>query len=284
MGQARFGVDFGRRRLDPSPYRSWQREAFYVQRFLTLPRQIFRYSRLMPKPSVPTPFSLATRVRITRSCVAQTRSMSSRLFSSQQTKRHTTPQLLPPHIPIEEELIPGYQADHFFPANPGDVLGGRFELKAKLGFGTSSTVWLARDKTGRLEGEPYVAVKICTSNAGDRAGAQHELEVSKRIIDCAHGDETKYEALLVVNDSFEVEGPCGLHLCLAIDLMREPLWLTRRRICEADKVTTKTLVIFKVYILNMLAGLQYLHDGCNIIHTGKSYNLPFNKQVYFNYY
>ena len=162
----------------------------------------------MPKPSVQTLFSPVTRVRITRFCATQMRSISSRLFSSQQTKRPTTPKLLPPHIPIEEELIPWYEANHFFPANPGDVLGGRFELKAKLGFGTSSTVWLAQDKKGRPEGEPYVAVKICTSIAGDRAGAQNELEVSKRIIDCAHGDETKTEALLVVNEKFEVAGPC----------------------------------------------------------------------------
>ena len=51
----------------------------------------------------------------------------------------------------------------------------------------------------------------------------------------------------------------------------------RRRICKVDKVTAKTLVIFKVYILSLLVGLQYLHDDCNIIHTGKSYNVPFNK-------
>lgn len=55
------------------------------------------------------------------------------------------PEALPPDIPIDEENVPGYQPEVFYPANPGDVLNGRYELLAKVGWGTSSTVWLARN-------------------------------------------------------------------------------------------------------------------------------------------
>jgi hypothetical protein len=33
-------------------------------------------------------------------------------------------------------------ADHF---NPGDLLNKRYEIVTKVGWGTTSTVWLARD-------------------------------------------------------------------------------------------------------------------------------------------
>lgn len=53
--------------------------------------------------------------------------------------------ILPSNILVEEEQIPGYDPKHFYPVNPGDLLHSRYEMLAKVGWGTSSTVWLARD-------------------------------------------------------------------------------------------------------------------------------------------
>lgn len=47
--------------------------------------------------------------------------------------------------PIEEELLPGNRLNCFHPTQPGELLDGRFKTIAKLGFGTSSTVWLAEN-------------------------------------------------------------------------------------------------------------------------------------------
>ncbi len=46
---------------------------------------------------------------------------------------------------IEEELLPHYNARHFFPVEPGKVFNKRYETIVKLGYGGGSTVWLARD-------------------------------------------------------------------------------------------------------------------------------------------
>jgi hypothetical protein len=46
---------------------------------------------------------------------------------------------------IEEERIPGYKAGNFYPVRLGEVFKSRYQVVAKLGFGTSSTVWLCRD-------------------------------------------------------------------------------------------------------------------------------------------
>ncbi|CAG7563069.1 unnamed protein product [Fusarium equiseti] len=63
---------------------------------------------------------------------------------------------IPSNPEIEEELIPGYVASRYYPVRIGQVLHNRYQVVGKLGFGTSSTVWLARDLTGRR----HVALKL----------------------------------------------------------------------------------------------------------------------------
>lgn len=52
---------------------------------------------------------------------------------------------LPTRVKIEEELFPDYRASRYYPVQIGEVLKDRYQIVGKLGFGTSSTVWLARD-------------------------------------------------------------------------------------------------------------------------------------------
>lgn len=44
-----------------------------------------------------------------------------------------------------EETIPGYIASRYYPARIGEIIKERYQVVGKLGFGASSTVWLARD-------------------------------------------------------------------------------------------------------------------------------------------
>ena len=46
---------------------------------------------------------------------------------------------------IEEETIPGYVKDRYCSVRIGQILRERYRIVGKLGFGTSSNVWLARD-------------------------------------------------------------------------------------------------------------------------------------------
>lgn len=52
---------------------------------------------------------------------------------------------IPLKLIIEEENIPGYIASRYYPVWIGEVLRDRYQIVGKLGFGASSTVWLARD-------------------------------------------------------------------------------------------------------------------------------------------
>ena len=58
----------------------------------------------------------------------------------------------------------------------------------------------------------------------------------------------------------------GPHLCLVYEPMREPLWLLQRRMI--DGLYSFGLLAYTAKFL--LTGLDYLHNECNIIHTGES--------------
>lgn len=46
---------------------------------------------------------------------------------------------------FEEETVHGYGVKRYYPVKLGTVFNSRYQTLAKLGFGTSSTVWLCRD-------------------------------------------------------------------------------------------------------------------------------------------
>lgn len=46
---------------------------------------------------------------------------------------------------IEEEKLPSYVPEDYYPAFIGEVLKSRYQIVTKLGFGVNSTVWLCRD-------------------------------------------------------------------------------------------------------------------------------------------
>lgn len=46
---------------------------------------------------------------------------------------------------IEEETLPDYIASQYYPTRIGEVINDRYQVIGKLGFGSTSTAWLARD-------------------------------------------------------------------------------------------------------------------------------------------
>lgn len=52
---------------------------------------------------------------------------------------------IPPEQRVDEETIPRYVASDYYPVRVGDVFQDRYQVVGKLGYGTTSTVWLVRD-------------------------------------------------------------------------------------------------------------------------------------------
>lgn len=41
---------------------------------------------------------------------------------------------------LDEETLPTYQPEQYYPVNQGEVLNGRYQALAKIGYGVTSTV------------------------------------------------------------------------------------------------------------------------------------------------
>ncbi|KAI9674409.1 MAG: hypothetical protein M1817_001747 [Caeruleum heppii] len=172
------------------------------------------------------------------------------------------PSILPADVPIEEERNPGYNAKHFFPVSLGDIFQNRYKVVAKVGWGASSTVWLAQDtRVWWWEPDRYVTLKITVSDFIDENAAKHELSITRRLKTNKSHEGFRFVRTLV--DDFELMGPDGIHLCLVYEPMREPLWRFQQR-WEDGKLPPSLL---KVYLKFLLQGLDYLHSECHIIHT-----------------
>lgn len=68
---------------------------------------------------------------------------------------------LDPKLKVEEEELPSYVPEDFYPVTIGEVFVERYQLVTKLGFGMSSTVWLCRDLV-------LVFPKICAHAVASR--------------------------------------------------------------------------------------------------------------------
>ncbi|KAM6503083.1 Protein kinase-like domain containing protein [Amanita muscaria] len=116
-----------------------------------------------------------------------------------------------------------YRPGGFHPVSIGDVFAnGRYKVLHKLGFGGSSTVWLARDQ--RPQGQSSVSETLVTLKvlSAEKSTKQRD-EVAELVI------PFKLDALIraapnascatrhnvqVVKDYFMKEGPNGTHLCI----------------------------------------------------------------------
>ena len=106
-----------------------------------------------------------------------------------------------------------------------------------------------------------MALKIANSNA---ISAGHERAVEEHIstVDPSHHGRSVIRTLL---DSFEVKGLNGSHSCLVYQPTREPLSMYQRRFNDRKL----PLRLTKVYVRALLAGLEYIHKECRVVHTGK---------------
>ena len=50
-----------------------------------------------------------------------------------------------PSFWIEEESIPTYRPEKFYPVRIGEVFNDRYQVVGKLGYASSATLWLCRD-------------------------------------------------------------------------------------------------------------------------------------------
>ncbi|EZG08045.1 CMGC/SRPK protein kinase [Trichophyton rubrum CBS 735.88] len=158
---------------------------------------------------------------------------------------------------VEEEELPDYKADRFYPVRLGLVFRGRHQVLGKLGFGSSSTVWLARDLKDHL----YVMLKVYVHTSAIHREIPVYHHISPHIETAtAHRGRLNIRQLL---DSFTVAGPDGRHLVL----VHRAAQMSLRDMKLVFFPNGFDPAFVRGAIIELLQALDPLHSHAEAVHT-----------------
>jgi len=112
----------------------------------------------------------------------------------------------------EEEDEEDYRRGGYHPVQIGHVYNSRFLVLSKLGWGHFSTVWLALDQTTQQQ----VALKIVKSAKQYTEVARDEISILKKVTD---NDKDDSHCIVHLIDSFEHQGPNGIHIGMVFEIL-----------------------------------------------------------------
>ncbi|KAJ5709488.1 hypothetical protein N7493_010822 [Penicillium malachiteum] len=155
---------------------------------------------------------------------------------------------------LEEERFEQFRQGQYYPAKIGDVLTSRYQVVGKLGFGTTSTVWLARD----LQCHRYVSLKIYTLHEDN----QEEFKIYKQL-NQGSSRHPGHAHIRKVLDIFTISSSGGSHSCL----VQIPMWESFRDLLYRNPNHRFTDDLLKSGLMQILLALDYLHTECKLVHT-----------------
>ncbi|KAI1999914.1 hypothetical protein LOZ67_003319 [Ophidiomyces ophidiicola] len=166
-----------------------------------------------------------------------------------------------------EETIPGYVAARYYPVRIGEVFNERYQVVGKLGYGATSTVWLARDMKPELEPTKilsrckYVTLKVFITSTSMGQQLDGELTMYKRL-ERGSKSHPGRNAVRMLLDSFEVHGPTDKHRCL----VHPPLWESVLTFLRRNPIHRLPVPVMAAVLQYLFLALDYLHSECKIIH------------------
>ncbi|CAG1987992.1 unnamed protein product, partial [Fusarium graminearum] len=141
---------------------------------------------------------------------------------------------------IEEETLPDYLPVRYYPVRIGEVFVDRYQVVGKLGFGASSTVWLAND----LSKKRHVALKVFIRSQALGEHVENEMNMYKRMEQRAS------------NHPGRSAGPDGDHLVLA----HPPLWKSIEAAIRRSSPRRLPPAGARYVLKDLFMALKYLHD------------------------
>ncbi|KAK4133834.1 CMGC protein kinase [Trichocladium antarcticum] len=158
-------------------------------------------------------------------------------------------------IIVEEEQFDAFKTGQYYPVKIGDVYHRKYQVLGKLGFGTTSTVWLARNLIERK----HVALKIYTRDANDG----DELRIYETLANAGRS-HPGYRHVRTALDTFRLDMPGGAtHACL----VQTPMWDSFRDLASRNPTGRFTEHLLKAALVQLFLALDFLHSECRLIHT-----------------
>ncbi|KKZ60343.1 hypothetical protein EMCG_04901 [[Emmonsia] crescens] len=160
---------------------------------------------------------------------------------------------------IEEETLPGYHLGKYYPVRLGEIFDKRYRVVGKLGYGTTSTVWLAHDSVESR----YVALKLYVANLNNT----RELKAYECLDEADEKDHPGKTLIRKLLGSFQVDSHSSngssSHLCL----VHEPLGPSLKEILDLMPPYSFHLGFLRPVLRNILIAVDFLHARAGIIHS-----------------
>ncbi|KAK3671002.1 hypothetical protein LTR78_009119 [Recurvomyces mirabilis] len=164
---------------------------------------------------------------------------------------------------LEEETAGDYQRREFYPVLIGMTLQSRYEVLAKLGWGSGSTVWFCKDQLTKR----YVAVKVCTVQLAADGSRHVQQRLEWKAYSRLSGMETTHEGVRFIREileRFDLMGPSGAeHPCFVFDVAGLHLQ-DLERIYPGSRLPIN---LTKDVLKNILKAMDFLHTEAGIVHT-----------------
>ncbi|KAF6766088.1 CMGC/SRPK protein kinase [Ephemerocybe angulata] len=171
------------------------------------------------------------------------------------------PKILPVDEPAakDEESPADYNAGGYLPVKVNDTFKqGRYRIVRKLGWGHFSTVWLVKD----TQKKTHSALKVVKSAGRYAETARDEIKLLSQVA-AANPNHPGRAHIVSFLDSFSHQGPESSHVCIVF----EPLGENLLALIERNKKKGVAKALVKTVAKQILSGLEYLHDECDLVHT-----------------
>ncbi|KAF5314083.1 hypothetical protein D9611_006762 [Ephemerocybe angulata] len=171
------------------------------------------------------------------------------------------PKILPVDEPAakDEESPADYNAGGYLPVKVNDTFKqGRYRIVRKLGWGHFSTVWLVKD----TQKKTHSALKVVKSAGRYAETARDEIKLLSQVA-AANPNHPGRAHIVSFLDSFSHQGPESSHVCIVF----EPLGENLLALIERNKKKGVAKALVKTVAKQILLGLEYLHDECDLVHT-----------------
>ncbi|PWY91764.1 kinase-like protein [Aspergillus sclerotioniger CBS 115572] len=157
-------------------------------------------------------------------------------------------------LQVEEEAIPTYKPERFYPVHIGEGFNRRYQVVGKPGYGSTATVW----------DHCYIALKVYITSTSPT----QEIAIYKHLkaIQSNHAGQSCLRGLI---DIFQAPNPDGhrTHTCL----VHPPLGISLDQLLPLlpDKVMSSAMV--RTTMRNILAALAFLHTEARTLENRTVY-------------
>lgn len=157
-----------------------------------------------------------------------------------------------PHFVFFEDGEPPerYRPGGFHPVSIGDVLHQRYHVVHKLGFGSCSSIWLAKDIR---QPDRYVAIKI---NMAETEHASNETRIWRHLWAAANDPQQPgVRSIPSIWDEFIIDGLNGTHPCIGT----VPARMTVAEAQEASYTRLFQLKVARVIMAQLIKSVAFVH-------------------------